>query len=661
MDFLKRINYPRGCRDSDQARAFWRPRKNELKALASHHCAKQIDRVDQIWPWLKENHGQVLAVNAPHTNPPESYTYQQLADKISIAAKAFNSLGVLRGDVVALFSENSPRWLIVDQGLMRIGASNAVRGASAPIEELRYILDDSRSVGLIVQSGQLWKDLALSEDQKKQLKFVLQIEGDPIDDLISWESFLEGGVTENPINAFNEDRNNSLSSPIATILYTSGTTGRPKGVPLTHQNFLHQIRSLRCVASPPPGTPLLSILPIWHSYERSAEYYFFSCACSQHYTTIKHLKEDLQLVKPVLMATVPRLWESVKTGFDDALKKMPDSRRKLILFALKNSRLFKAALRESRDLLLKKVKTYRRILAFFEVVFRWPLHALSSVVLWPKVLKQLSGGRLLFPINGGGAIAPHVDEFFESLGVELLVGYGLTETSPVLSCRRTWRNIRGSSGLPLPETEIRIVDPTSREPMDFGEQGRVLVRGPQVMNGYLRKPEETSKVLDSKGWFDTGDLGMLLKDGSIVLTGRAKDTIVLSNGENIEPGPLEEVLVASPLVDQVMLVGQDERQLGALLVPNVENILLWASKRDLYLKEDLGAPMGDRELRKLLQRELNQLLASRKGSRPDERICGVALVKPFSIENGLLTQTLKQRRDKISERDYVEIEKIFAR
>ncbi len=241
------------------------------------------------------------------------------------------------------------------------------------------------------------------------------------------------------------------------------------------------------------------------------------------------------------------------------------------------------------------------------------------------------------------------------------MGYGLTETSPVLSCRRTWRNIRGSSGLPLPETEFRIVDLEDGRGMKFGEKGRVLVRGPQVMNGYLMKPNETAKVLDPNGWFDTGDIGMLLEDGSIVLTGRAKDTIVLSSGENIEPAPLEEELLSSALIQQAMMVGQDEKQLGVLLVPNIENVLAWAAKRNLFFNEDLGGTWGDPQLRMLLRREINDILSLRRDSRANERVLGVALVKPFSIENGLLTQTLKQKRNKITERDQKAIEDIFGR
>jgi len=247
------------------------------------------------------------------------------------------------------------------------------------------------------------------------------------------------------------------------------------------------------------------------------------------------------------------------------------------------------------------------------------------------------------------------------VGIELLVGYGLTETSPVVSCRRPWRNIRGSSGLPMPQTEFRIVDPDNGQPLGFRQRGRVMVRGPQVMAGYLGKPEASAKVLDAAGWFDTGDLGMLLPDGSVALTGRAKDTIVLSSGENIEPGPLEEALVASPLIEQVMLVGQDERQLGALIVPRAEAIVAWAAEAGVNVAQDLGGQPGDPALLRLLMRECNRLLKQRSGSRGDERLAGVVLVDPFSIENGLLTQTLKQRRDRITSRDQHLIDGLYGR
>ena len=635
--------------------ASWSPTAREKDALQRHSHVQDLPRVDAVWPWLADRHGSIAAVDAPHAAHPEHFNFGELAERIATAAAAFRVHGVQEGDVVALFAENSPRWLVADQGLMRAGAADAVRVASAPVEELSYILEDCKATALVVQNAELWQRLDLSPVKRAELKLVLQLEGEPGEGVMGWDTFLSAGAGCAPI------RPAGGRQSVATVLYTSGTTGQPKGVPLTHANLLHQMSSLACVAYPEPGAPVLSVLPIWHAYERSASYFFLSCGCTQTYTTIKQLKKDLPRVRPIAMATVPRLWEAVQAGFEDVLKTFPPSRQRLLRAALANSAAQRKAVRTARNLLLEPVSAAGRLRACGSAALRWPLHALASTLIWPKLRRQLSGGQLAYPISGGGAIAPHIDAFFEAVGIELLVGYGLTETSPVVSCRRPWRNIRGSSGLPMPQTEFRIVDPDNGQPLGFRQRGRVMVRGPQVMAGYLGKPEASAKVLDAAGWFDTGDLGMLLPDGSVALTGRAKDTIVLSSGENIEPGPLEEALVASPLIEQVMLVGQYERQLGALIVPRADVIVAWAAEAGVSVAQDLGGQPGDPSLLRLLMRECNSLLKQRSGSRGDERLTGVVLVDPFSIENGLLTQTLKQRRDRITSRDQHLIDALYGR
>jgi len=655
---MKKNNSQKNKLASQNALAFWIPRRKEQKAIKNRSHLETISQVDEIWDRLRIHLGDVLAVDSPHTFHPERFTYEEMAENISKAAHAFSYLGIEPDDVVALFAENSPRWLIADQGLMRLGATDAVRGATAPASELRYILEDSKAVGLIVQNLDVWERLSLDDKQINSLKFVIQLEGKASEGVIEWDSFLK--KESNIVNASkNVNKIDIKKTRIATILYTSGTTGEPKGVPLTHANLLHQIRSLACVANPSPGDPVLSILPIWHSYERSAEYYFFSCGCTQTYTSIRYLKEDLPRVKPIVMATVPRLWESIKLGFDDALEKFPKIRKKLIKSAISNSKAYKLARRKLNFLTIESISISDQILSLIEIFLRYPLHRISSIFLWPKILTKICGGRLKFPISGGGAIAPHVDSFFEALGVELLVGYGLTETSPVLTCRRPWRNIRGSAGQPLPETEIKIVDPETFQTKKLRQAGLVIARGPQIMSGYLGKEYESKKVLNSNGWFNTGDLGMLLADGSLVITGRSKDTIVLSSGENIEPGPLEESLIGSPLIEQVCILGQDQKQLSALIVPRIDYLKGWLSERGRDSQIFMGICPENSELRKILRLEMNKILENRLASRRDERLFSIALVEPFTIENGLLTQTLKQKREKIFQRDLKLINQIY--
>lgn len=631
-----------------QAWVRWGGDRQDQRALAAQPDWSELSGIDGLWPRLAERHGQLLALDQAHGPAAERLSFSQLHARIGAVAASFQSLGVRAGEVLGLFAENGPRWLAVDQGLMRLGAAAAVRGSQAPLEELAFILADSQAVALVLEDPALVKPLQAA-GALRGLRFVLLLQGEaaaaaaglpqPLAmPLLDWPGFLALGEGRALLEPFvgPEQR-------LATLLYTSGTTGRPKGVPLSQANLLHQLRHLGVAVNPQPGDRVLSVLPIWHAYERSAGYLLLSRGCAQSYTNLRQLRPDLQRVKPHYMISVPRLWEALHGGFYSALAAMPPAKQRLVRLALAVASGQAQAWRRWRNLDGALLSPLARLRSLALALVSWPPAALAEQLLWPAVRRQLSGGCLRTAISGGGALPRHIDGFFEAIGIELLVGYGLTETSPVLTCRRPWANRRGSAGRPLPGTELRIVDPETKATLAWGQRGLVLARGPQVMAGYLRRPEATAAVLDAEGWFDTGDLGCLLPDGSLQLTGRAKDTIVLSNGENIEPGPLEDWLAASPLVEQVMLVGQDRRGLAALLVPRPG--ALDPSKPGL-LKE--------------LQGEFNRLLAARPGARPDERLLGLALVEPFSIENGLLTQTLKQRRDRITARDAAAIDQIYA-
>ena len=649
----------------DRAEVHWSADGADRLALARRADWSGLTALEQLWPVLAERHGDALALDAPHAKPPEQFSFQALHSAILRAAAGFAALGVVPGDGVALFAENGPRWFLADQGLMRAGAADAVRGSGAPLAELNYILRDSGARALVVESAALLEKLTPQLLELADLKFVVVLEGaSPAAGSLAvpclgWDAFMALGATSPlpPPAPGGPER-------LATLLYTSGTTGEPKGVPLSHANLLHQLQTLGVAVAPTPGDRVLSVLPIWHAYERTAEYFLLACGCRQTYTSLKHFKADLQRVRPNYMISVPRLWEALLAGFDDALAALPPARRRLLTAGLAISRFHCSHWRRAQDQTLAAEPLLARLAGGVLALASWPGHRLAAALFWPRVRQQLAGGCLGTAISGGGALAPHVDGFFEAIGIELLVGYGLTETSPVLTCRRPWSNRRGSSGRPLPGTAIKVVDAEHGTPLAWGQRGRVLARGPQVMAGYYRKPEATARAIDAEGWFDTGDLGHLLADGTLVLTGRAKDTIVLSSGENIEPGPLEEELAACSLVEQVMVVGQDRRSLGALIVPRLEALAAYAQELGVAAPSpgaDGAAPSAEAALLKALTGRLNRRLAARPGARPDERLGGVALVAPFSIDNGLLTQTLKQRRDRISDRDRSAIEAIYGR
>ena len=636
--------------------AYWpsvKPFSRNVKFTNNRNDIENLIHIDQIWDYLKFKYGDTLAVSDLRGKNKEEFSYSELADLITKVSISFKNYGLLKGDVVTMISENSPRWLLVDQGLMRLGAINAVRGINSPSIELEYIIENSNSVGLIVQSKETWLKLNNKEELQKRLKFIINLEDEQFESLISWPQFIKGGEKENFQNNIVE-KNNPQINDIATILYTSGTTGKPKGVPLTHANFLHQIINLAYIADPDPGTSVLSVLPIWHSYERSAEYFFFSCGCTQFYTIPKFLKDDIKEIKPVVMATVPRLWEAIHDGFFQALKKMPAKKQRLLKFLIRNSSVVKRNLRKIRNLDINRTTLMAKIPLITSFLVRFPFHKLSTVFLWPSILKQLCGEKLKFPINGGGALPEHVDLFFESLGIDVLVGYGLTETSPVLTCRSRELNVRGSSGKPLAFTEIKIVN-DNKKILKFREIGKILVKGPQVMKGYLNNDSATKDVLSKDGWFDTGDLGFLIPNGSLFITGRAKDTIVLSSGENIEPNPLETQILSSEFINQVQLVGQDKKCLTALVAPNIELVEKKFSENDLSKlnsKKDIGL---------FFKSQINNLLKSRAGSRSEEQILDCYFVDSFSLENGLLTQTLKQKRKEIEKLYSLEIENMYVK
>ena len=427
---------------------------------------------------------------------------------------------------------------------------------------------------------------------------------------------------------------------------------------LTHGNLLQQITTFGAVVPPQAGYRVLSILPSWHAYERTVEYYILSQGCTQIYTNIRHFKQDLQEFKPHLMVAVLRLWESVYEGVQKQFRQQSPNQQQLIKFLLANSQRYIEARRIVQGLTLtSQLPTLpQRMLAGMQAIAFWPLHALGEQLVYKKV-REATGGEMKYAITGGGSLAMHLDTFFEIIGFTILMGYGLTETSPVTNVRRTWRNLRGSSGQPIPGTEIRIVDLETRHPLPVGQRGLVLVRGPQVMQGYL-DPEATAQVIDSEGWFNTGDLGWVTPENDLVLTGRAKDTIVLTNGENIEPQPIEDACMRSPYIDQIMVVGQDQRSLGALIIPNLEALQQWAASQNPSLTEpDLSSKI----VQDLFRQELNREVQNRPGYRLDDRIGPFRLIlEPFSMENGMLTQTLKIRRSVVMERYHDIINGIFA-
>jgi long-chain acyl-CoA synthetase len=640
--------------------------REAIKGLADY---SSVGSLPEIWPLAARRFGNIVALRDPHAKPEVVLTYTQLCQQIQQFAAGLQTLEVKQGDRVSLIADNSPRWFIADQGIMTAGGVNAVRSSQAELEELIYILANSGSTILVAEDLKTFYRLQKRlEALPIRLVILLSDETPPAAEtfqIYSFAQLMEIGQ-KNTLQAVKQSRDQ-----LATLIYTSGTTGKPKGVMLSHGNLLHQVTTLGVVVQPQPGDIVLSILPIWHSYERTAEYFLLSLGCTQVYSNLRSIKRDLKEFKPHYMVAVPRLLESIYEGVQKQFHEQPASRQHLINFCLRVSEKYIQARRtaEGLNLLNLNPSWSERLAALIQAAALKPLHSLAQRLVYSKV-REATGGRIKQTISGGGALPKHIDDFFEIIGVEILVGYGLTETSPVTHARRYWRNLRGSAGQPIPATQVKIVDPETRKPLPVGKQGLVLLRGPQIMQGYYQNPEATAKAIDSEGWFDSGDLGWVTPENDLILTGRAKDTIVLRNGENIEPQPIEDACLRSPYIEQIVLVGQDQKSLGALIVPNLQALQKWAESQNLQLcieDKNVTSSTGQtinlesKIIQDLFRQELNREVQNRPGYRPDDRIGPFKLIlEPFSIENGMMTQKLSIKRHVVLERYRDLINAMFA-
>jgi long-chain acyl-CoA synthetase len=636
-----------------------------MTAIANYSTAQALP---EIWGQAARQFGSTVALHDPHAKPEVILTYAQVYQQIQQFAAGLQACGVKPGDKIALFADNSPRWLIADQGIMLAGAANAVRSSQADREELLYILRDSDSTSLVIED---WKTLQKLRSQLGELPLSFAVllsnetpEADADLKILNFSQLMALGESHalEPVAQTRET--------LATLIYTSGTTGQPKGVMLSHGNLLHQVNSLNAIIQPEAGDRVLSLLPSWHSYERAAEYFLLSRGCTQIYASIRTFKNDLQRFGPNYMIAVPRLWESLYEGIQKQFRQQPPRQQRLVNFFLSLSERYILAKRIADNLSLKHLHAAagERLLARLQSLLLAPCHALGERLVYGKI-RQATGGKLKAVISGGGSLAMYLENFYEIVRVPILVGYGLTETSPVTNARTLQRNLRGSSGKPIPGTEIRIVHPDTGQPLPPEEQGLVVIRGAQVMQGYYKKPEATAKAINSEGWFDSGDLGWVTSMGDLVLTGRAKDTIVLTNGENIEPQPIEDACARSPYIEQIMLVGQDQKSLGALIVPHLEALQQWAQAQNLDLNfpaaKSSESEIADSELyhsavQELFRRELTQQVKNRPGYRPDDQIKVFRfIVEPFSLENGMMTQTLKIKRPVVTERYRAMIDRMF--
>mgnify|MGYP002520581610 FL=1 len=605
----------------------------------------------------------------------EPVTYRELYQKALDFGAGLLSIGIKRGDLIGLISDNRKEWLQADMGIMAIGATDVPRGCDATLLDLEAIFTITETKYIVTEnSAQVKKILSI----KEKIPFVKEIIvfDEPTEEIISeaknngitiysFKEILKFGQTfriEHKDEVENE-LEKGQNSDLACIIFTSGTTGTPKGVMLSHGNFLAQLEELPERIMINPGEKALLVLPVWHVFEREVEYVILIQGGSLCYSKPigSILLADLKKLNPTLLPAVPRVFEAVYDGILRKMRKTGGIVNALFNFftkvAILHSRMHR--LMFNQNVCLTRYYTVAWWFAFIiPWCLLWPLKLLGNLLVFRKI-KAMLGTNFRAGIAGGGAYPPVLDDFFWAIGVKIVEGYGLTETAPVISVRPIAAPVFGNVGSPIRGVKCRIVDPDDGFVLKRGQFGAVQIKGPTVMQGYYKRPDLTAKTMTVDGWLDTGDLGYLSIHDEIVLKGRKKDTIVLLGGENVEPLPIELKLSESRYIRQAVVVGQDKHYLGALILVEEDEVKNFAAENGIQYDtyENL---INSESIQKLFESEISSLINSKNGFKMFERINKFALItKPFEVGVEL---SAKQEimRYRLTEIYKDQINKIFA-
>ena len=617
---------------------------------------------DRPFSWTKDDDGVF-----------QSTSFSQMWRRVGYLGAGLRAIGVSRGDHVGIMSHNRAEWIFCDLAILGVGAADVPRGADSTAEEMAYIIGHADCRVVIAEDpGQCEKILTKRADIPQLERIILMddfdtpaqrptVEGVTIS---TYAELLSAGEAagEEGRTAFEAEVDAGTTDELATLLYTSGTTGEPKGVMLKHRSFIFQMDRIEQILFLTPDDIFLTVLPVWHSFERAVEYICLNYGASLAYSKPigKIMLDDMAKIRPTWMTSVPRIWEGIRGAVLRNVSKQSAIKQAMFYFFLGIGEMHADLLNTFLGRLPRFQKRNRIVdgaVAAIPLILLTPLQALGSVLVF-KSLRQRLGGRFIAGVSGGGALPPYVDKFFQAAGITVLEGYGLTETGPVLAVREQKRPIPGTVGALLPDVEYKVLGEDGRE-LGPGIKGELHVRSPQIMEGYYKKPEETARVLSEDGWLNTGDLVLFTYDREFRIVGRSKETIVLLGGENIEPQPIEDAILQSEFIDQVMIVGQDQKYLGALVYPNEEKMLQFAQEREIEFvdQEELRE---DQQFRALINREIQDRVNSKAGFKAFEQVFRFQLLSQSFEVGEELTQTMKIKRSVVHEKYQRRISQLFA-
>jgi long-chain acyl-CoA synthetase len=552
-------------------------------------------------------------------------TWEQMDQGILRWQAALSQENLVTGDRVAVMLRNCPEWVMFEHAALRMGLVVVPLYTADRVENAAYILSDAGVKVLLLEELAQWRAFSGLVHQVGDLTRVVTIQSSPekVDDrrVLALHDWLPEQAGE--IQSIKADPHQ-----LATIIYTSGTSGRPKGVMLSHHNILTNAYGCSQIVPLSRDDLMLSFLPLSHAYERTGGYYVpMMCGATVAYArSIQQLPEDLLIIRPTILVSVPRIYERVYGGI----------RAKLAEGSAVSRKLFNLTV----DVGFSRFEYQQQRDSWRLSHLLWPL--LDSLVA-KKVMAKL-GGRLRGAMTGGAALSADVSRIFIGLGLPLLQGYGMTESSPVVCSNTFDNNVPGTVGRPIPGVEVKL-----------GENNALLIHGPNVMLGYWNDPEATKAVLTPDGWLNSGDIARIDENGGITITGRLKEIIVMSTGEKIPPADMEAAILRDPLFEQVMLIGEGRSYLSALVVLNSGH---WESLSGQYhLHRDWRNLAQDQKLEEILLEKITRQISEFPGYA---KVYRVALAQePWTIENGMLTPTLKLRRGRVLDRYKAEVGRLY--
>ncbi|CAG0124562.1 long-chain acyl-CoA synthetase [Rhodocyclaceae bacterium] len=554
----------------------------------------------------------------------ELLTWVQMRDHVARWQAALLSENLAAGDRVAIMLRNCPQWVMFEQAAMSLGLVVVPLYVVDRPDNVAYIINNAEVKVLLFENGEQWQALSTVREQLGCVQRFVSLRKVAENDeprLQCADEWLPAQAALQPERTRNRDE-------LATIMYTSGTTGKPKGVMLSHHNIVYNAYAGLLTFPVNTEDTMLSFLPLSHAFERTAGYYMamMAGAAVAYARSIPLLADDLKIIRPTILVSVPRIYERIYAAIHAKLDEAPPLRHKLFTLAV--------------DVGWDVFEHQQGRSAWHPKLLLWPL--LKKLVA-DKVMDRL-GGRLRLSISGGAALPPKVSRLFIALGLPLVQGYGMTETSPVVSVNRVNHNYPSTVGQPLEGIEVRI-----------GEQNALLVRGPCNMLGYWNNSEATAAIMGKDGWLNTGDTASISASGHISITGRLKEIIVMSNGEKVPPADMEAAILRDPLFEQVMVHGEGHPYLVVLAVLNAESWQRFA--QEVGVRVDMAESLRDTRVEQQVLRRIAEQITEFPGYAKVRRV--LLLAEPWSIENGLLTPTLKIKRAPVVARFATEIEQLY--